>query len=293
MVLQMAANEDPHFVGIVQRELNAMKRVGDAMIVHDTLAEPNESFYFVQFAAHAEQHGLRYVGDAELEEMHLNDKLGEFLRNAPNPIEREQYLDFFSYRRFRRSLLCRDDMKLHSAPQFDADAFDYASQAEPQGEHDQNGAQQFKAPETGMMITLDDPIALAALRTIRAAWPRSLSFAELGAELETGQATSLHSALWQLACSALINLRLEPMTVAPTISERPLASALARHQALEHDYVSTLTHESVRLSPELRELLPLLDGLRDRAALEAELSWSAEALACELQHAWKLGLLWS
>ena len=52
------------------------------------------------------------------------------------------------------------------------------------------------------------------------------------------------------------------------VSERPLASAVARHQNRRQKRISTLRHTGLELNDALsRKLLDLLDGTRDFAAL--------------------------
>jgi methyltransferase-like protein len=55
--------------------------------------------------------------------------------------------------------------------------------------------------------------------------------------------------------------------VAPVLSERPLASPLARLQAADKSKVSNLDHTVAQLGELDRQVLLLLDGKRDRAAL--------------------------
>jgi len=63
------------------------------------------------------------------------------------------------------------------------------------------------------------------------------------------------------------------------VSEHPRASALARLQARNGTEVTTLAHTSVFLvDPHVRTFLQLLDGTRDRAAIE-------RAMAAALQEA--------
>jgi hypothetical protein len=55
------------------------------------------------------------------------------------------------------------------------------------------------------------------------------------------------------------------------VSDKPIASPLARWQARRSDVVPTLHHRSLKLSSVIhRALLALLDGSRDRAALRAD-----------------------
>jgi methyltransferase-like protein len=57
-----------------------------------------------------------------------------------------------------------------------------------------------------------------------------------------------------------------------TPSARPVASPLARLQATQGEKVTNLRHEVVVLDSFSRQILPLLDGTRDREALAAALA---------------------
>jgi methyltransferase-like protein len=57
-----------------------------------------------------------------------------------------------------------------------------------------------------------------------------------------------------------------------TPSARPVGSPLARLQATQGEKVTNLRHEVVVLDSFSRQILPLLDGTRDREALAAALA---------------------
>jgi hypothetical protein len=81
--------------------------------------------------------------------------------------------------------------------------------------------------------------------------------------------------------SDLVELHAAPVRFARAPGERPVALPTARVMAgAGRTVVANRRHEPVRLSDFARQLLPLLDGTRDRAAL-AELL-AAKALASEL-----------
>src|SRR6185436_16728233 len=81
------------------------------------------------------------------------------------------------------------------------------------------------------------------------------------------------------------------------ISERPIATPLARHQAKISDVVPTPRHTTWKIDgPLARELIRLLDGTNDRAALLEKLSadersFDAEALDALLRHLARAGIL--
>jgi hypothetical protein len=70
----------------------------DDLLFHDDLAPVNDPVWFRDFAAHAQRHGLQYVGEAGA--------------GPPDEPGTEQYSDFVRMRAFRQSLLCRADVSL-------------------------------------------------------------------------------------------------------------------------------------------------------------------------------------
>ena len=66
--------------------------------------------------------------------------------------------------------------------------------------------------------------------------------------------------------SRLVELHVSQPLVASSVSERPLASPVARLQAQESNLVPNLWHERVELDALQRRLLYYLDGTRDRGS---------------------------
>jgi hypothetical protein len=64
-----------------------------------------------------------------------------------------------------------------------------------------------------------------------------------------------------------VELSATPPAFTPTVSDRPLASPLARWQAARGATVTNLRHDNQPLDDAHRALVILLDGTRDRAAL--------------------------
>src|SRR5262249_18600810 len=88
------------------------------------------------------------------------------------------------------------------------------------------------------------------------------------------------------ACG-MVELRLRPLRLTNTVSERPTASPLARWQVTHegHENITNLRHESVPVPDHVRMLLPLLDGTRDREAHLNELIglWRRGGLQVKLE----------
>ena len=112
---QIGESEGPSFYdGVVGQDVRVLATAPDAMFVHDLLDPGYAPVWFTEFAAAIARHGLAYVGDASPDssrEPPWSAAVAAFVEEAADGdrIAREQYLDLLVMRRFRRSLVCRDD----------------------------------------------------------------------------------------------------------------------------------------------------------------------------------------
>ena len=110
---------------------------------------------------------------------------------------------------------------------------------------------------------------------------------------EERDAAALAEILLYCYAAGLIELHAHAPRFAETAGERPEASALARLQARENPWVTTLCHGRVRLDDEVgRRLVELLDGTRDRAALARELGAVAPAALEQSLERWRSCRCW-
>ncbi len=83
-------------------------------------------------------------------------------------------------------------------------------------------------------------------------------------------ARELTNNLLRMAFLGSISLMRAPPEIAGTIGERPAASAHARWQAARRPHALNRHHATIALDEAERGLVALLDGTRDRGALDAE-----------------------
>ena len=251
----------------------------DPALYHDELAEHHEAVLFTDFVAHAERHDLRFLAEADVFEMEASALPPDL---AADPIEREQYLDFFKGRLFRQTLLCRADAEPREPDPSVVRGMLAASPARPQGDPAAPGKVEFRGPLGAALTTDHDPLKRALTR-MGEAWPAPVPVAELG---------GVEEALMRAYAANFVQLHVWAPAIASTPSERPVASALARLQAARGTRVTNLRHGSVEVPDELgRRLIALLDGTRDRAALLRELDRPADELERSLQGLAALALL--
>jgi hypothetical protein len=265
------------FAAVMRRQAEGALDRGEASLLHDDLAEVNEPVYFHELVAHGERHRLQYLAEADFFEMQtgvLSDPVAETLRDVEDPIRREQYLDFLKGRMFRQTLLCRAERDLDRTPRpAVVERLAVSTPARARGGPDAEGAVTFEGP-TGSTLATDHPLVRAALERVADAWPAAVWVRELipsGSSAEDRAA--LCDALLRSYAANLVQLHAHPPALTTTPGELPEASPLARHQARAGDMVTNLRHVSVRIKDDLgRELVTLLDGTRDRAALATDLA---------------------
>src|SRR3972149_1092650 len=266
-----------------------MEKRRDEGIYHDELAETNLPIYFYRFMEHAEKHGLQYLSEANFYDMQESfpSEVTNTLRSLSkdNIVLKEQYLDFLKCRRFRRTLLCRQGVKLNRIPQPEQMIdFYIASEAE----------EEFRNAQGASMKT-GHPLAKAAIVELANAWPASLDFNELlnrvrkslkgknDAALEADETSLSKIILWTYA-AGLVELHIYQPDFTLKISERPVASPLARLQLQNGNRITNLRHNSVQMEGSLEiRLLLLLDGARDRTAILNELANLVESGAASLR----------
>jgi len=287
-VLKFLANSREHpdvYHTILQKELKGIEDRSDASLYHDDLNPITHPVYFHQFVAHAQAHSLRYLSEAMfmgIQPDELTPATVEALEElGDNVIAREQYHDFLTGCRFRRTLLCRAEIELDYNLQPEALTSLLASLdlAEPEpAEADLRSplTREFKTSR-GASITTNRPLAKAALHHLGTVWPRPVPFGELltaarslarAGNGEEGDAADLRELLARGFAAGTIDLHTWAPPVAAAVSPRPVASPVARYEIMRWQRVTTLYHKGLELrDATARALLGLLDGTRDHEAL--------------------------
>jgi SAM-dependent methyltransferase len=259
-------------------ELHDTSQRSDAALYHDDIAPVNDPIYFEEFVRHANAHDLRYVADAiwlesqdEIFPRELREELD--VMQVSDIAVKGQYMDFVRLRSFRRSLLCRRINVLNRQPDSGAMMNCYVTSL-IQGVTDQ----QFKNYQGEIIRVVDNPLVIEVLQRLRRSSGYPIRFGHLlrmasqatGVEISDDQAvcrTFLSLCAAQLIClhTHCPNFVLQPR-------ERPETTPLVRAQAQRSPFVTNLRFQTVDLGTSLaRDLLPLLDGTRDRMQLQHDL----------------------
>jgi methyltransferase-like protein len=276
----------------LKQEMTMMLRMPPNYVLHDLLETVNQPLYFHAFTEHAARYQLQYLGEADFHEMLDRGFTPEVFQTlnqmAKNRIQREQYLDFLKCRRFRQTLLCHADVALDLSlkPEL-ADRFQVAALASPASAKPSlytQSKEKFNGPGESYLVT-EAPITKVALTLLNERWPRTMPFAQLASQvrqrLQENQvpvspdpqtdALALGEAFLRSYAAGLVELHLFQPRYQEQISARPQASPLVRWQATRANYVSSVFHRVIEIEDEpTRILFGLLDGTRDRAALQEE-----------------------
>lgn len=265
---------------LLEKQLQDARPQIDSVILHDELAEWNDPVYFYELMDQAEAQGLQFLVEADFP-MSMPDNLspevfGALQDMCNSIVETEQYMDFVRNRAFRRTLLCHKeldvDRTLRTARVMGL-AVATRAQRQP-GAEDDHGIAQFTSPD-GAMFRTDDAVTIAAFDYLAAIAPQAVPFSslceavherlavpELAVQDKSRLAANLLKAFSYSVSLIELHAWIPPFVSA--VSEMPVASSYARHQARSSDRVANLRHERVHLDALARFLLPLLDGTRTR-----------------------------
>jgi methyltransferase-like protein len=275
---------------LYSHELDGLLNDHDPRVLfHDDLGTVNDPVYFHEFVAHARAFGLRFVAEAEpnaMESRAFPPAVADVLNGlaARDPLHKEQYLDYLRLRRFRQTLLSPDG----GAPREDPDPTRIGTlsvSGNPKPEVDAVDLSPgipitFRAARDALIRT-DLAIGKSALLVLAARWPGRIPFeelvrlaaAKLNRDVQMDDSEALGGLLSTAWMAGLVELNGHQPHYVETVSERPIASPIARLQVRSGPFVSTLLHTSMRFDDApSRLLLQLLDGTRTRAEIASEVA---------------------
>nr|MDQ2970130.1 methyltransferase regulatory domain-containing protein [Acidobacteriota bacterium] len=255
----------------------------DSYVFHEYLEEQNRPIYFTEFverAAAADQQYLASAVNAKWDN-NLPKEVVQALGPVKNRIVREQYLDYLCNRTFRRSLLCHAGVPRSESPAPDAVRGLFASSlvrpVRPEPDIASDAPEEFGGfgCSHDEMVTTNAPLVKAALTGLARRAPAFLSFDELWqiARPLVGEAepasceADLARVLLRCFLSDLVSLSRRAPSFALRPQERPRAAGLARIQAAEDVWVTTLLHRIVQIDELDRFVLQRCDGTRSRGDL--------------------------
>lgn len=277
---------------LLHQQYERIVQYTEAGFYHDDLSSINHPVYFYEFAEHAARHELQYLAEADVTDLLDNEFPADVLAKlreteSGSVLAREQYLDFLKGRSFRQTLLCHGAVRIEREvrperlfPMFVAgDTRPVQSGLDPASPD----LEEFQTASKAVIAT-GFPMAKVALSVLGERWPERVPFKELLAhaqarlhgrtplplteESQDDAAMRLGRFFAQSYHVGFVDLHVCPGTFVTQVSERPVASALARFLAQANGNVPTLRHVPLKLEDSVsRHLLLLLDGTNDRRTL--------------------------
>jgi methyltransferase-like protein/cyclopropane fatty-acyl-phospholipid synthase-like methyltransferase len=292
-VLANSRREPQIYTKVLQDEFERMSKRSREGLYHDELGQVFQPVFFYQFMEHAQRYELQFLGEADFFEMHAGDltpQAKEVLEQISDDIVlREQYLDFMRGRAFRKTLLCHKDVPLdRSGKSVSVRSCFVSSQARPNSpapDFSPAAEETFRSGD-GVELSTANPLARALLWYLIESQPQRIPFEKLAAEVECRArrrlgfvpkpdqdlVADLVDFIWQVYSAGLLDLHVYVPPFATKVSEKPVASPLARLEARASEVITTLHHRSLRLGDALqRGLVMLMDGTRDHGALRKDL----------------------
>ncbi|MEZ5585246.1 MAG: class I SAM-dependent methyltransferase [Candidatus Competibacteraceae bacterium] len=273
--LEQALPENDKQADSLRATVAEMGHLDDHFLLHDELELENHPLYFHEFVERAGAFGLQFLTEAEF---HSNPP-PDFAVDLPAWCERggerwleiEQWFDAVNHRMFRQSLLCHADALLIDRtvdPQRIYSLYVAAplSATNDPARCDDDSPVSFRHPNGTQLDVTERSIGLA-LQQLQQSWPQAVPFQALVSASQQGGSDATSALLADFLLLAyrqnLIELHSLPSPFIRTLSQRPVASPLARLQAVTHGLVTGRQHKSIGLDVFHRRLLQLLDGSRN------------------------------
>lgn len=275
---------DSLYQKILKNEQKLLSEQPDYYLFHDHLSPVNHALWFHEFVAHAGSVGLQYLAEPDLVSMfptRFPPAIQAHLATVRDVVRQEQYMDFLTNRAFRRTLLVRDGLTLDRrvSPQR-LEGLLLRSFARPTTPLDLSPAVEITFQNgLGDTLTTGKPLLKAALAVL-SEQPQGVDFDELLARSQErlGRAPQpddralVGGNLLHGVSQGVVHLAVEPHRYERVVSERPLATRVARMQAGRADpVVANRRHEAVVVEEFHRNLILLCDGTRNRSQLVADL----------------------
>lgn len=245
--------------------------------MHEYLEDENTAFYFHEFMEHARDNKLQYLGDSSLPSMfsgNMPPDAMEKLSGINDIVRQEQYMDFIRNRRFRKTLLVHDDVKLNRTLDKNQ-AFDFyiVNNLRPKADLTQNQTSvTFEDPASGKTLTTNDECTKALFGTLSKYVGQPVKLDDILGEAQADYNIEQIDQLRKIAADNVIPLVMqgilyiesEPTRWVTTLSEKPEASKLARYQAglVNSDWVTNKRRTKVQTDSIGKVVISLADGTR-------------------------------
>ncbi len=280
------------FPEVLKFEYEKMVYREDSNVYHDDLSPFNNPLYFSDFIGRAEKHGLQFLSEARSLACFPRDFPSDVLevinKYSDNVIEKEQYVDMIEGTRFRKTLICSNDVVLdHEFRPESVKRFFISTALRPDSAElkTEKGKTQKFVTDTGSTFETDHLLTIRFLSCFRTNKSHQIPFEELidiaRADLDQNGFTddttdeevgNTISVLIQLYLKDLISFHVCGSPSVNYIPEKPRVSELARMQAKKGERIPTFQGINLILSDDFtKELFDLLNGEHTRDEIIEEL----------------------
>ena len=295
VLLNGMAGQNDAYSHLLKSEMQRALHAEQHYFFHEHLEEFNQPLYHHEFVRRAADHQMQYLCDAEIRLMLPVLAAPEFEQLlqtlARDRTGRSQYSDFLTNRAFRKTLLCRDGLPVHTQPVAGQLPPFYvrslARPVSPQCSIHDGSEIAFKVAD-GSGISVSQPLVKAAFLHLSEIAPASVTVEELlkqsrkllhlppstpherhldtemlGTWLLSGHATSPTSAI-EFSCV--------PSRFVAAVSEFPVTTSLVRLQVNKKISVASRKHQSEAVDAVHAHVLAMLDGTNDLASVTTAVS---------------------
>ena len=276
-------DNDPYAL-LLKNESEKMNTWEENYFRHDSLEDINDPVYFNQFITRTRACGLHYLADAD----HHLTLSKNFLPNVQNFLEKyeddivkkEQYIDFFRNRMFRKSLLCKEEVNANNkVPLERLPKFYYAAPIQTPTLSSIEFSPNNEAFYTlsGRLFLCTWPWQKALYTVLSQQWPLPLDeetlFAKMQPLLDASNVTvnlqMVKEELYKSFEAGIVLLKMHPIeNMTLSVDDYPQTSALIRYDAHHNQtWVTNLRHEVIHIDEVSSCLLKHLDGKNSAADL--------------------------
>jgi|CXWL01.1.fsa_nt_gi SAM-dependent methyltransferase len=268
-IAEFARPGDP-YGSLLRNEAKRIAHRPGSYILGEFLVPDNAPCYFPDFAARARAHDLAYVCEAELE-AGVPSTIGETAQakiaaHAGGDRDSiEQYIDYFTGRTFRSSVLVRGAGRTTKRDYSQLDRLHIAACFR----EDKKAGGAVYTDSLGRALRPESPALERLLRQLAEARPDSLTMAELVGPQAAGDEARIREALSLLTQKGQVEVSALPVRVGRARADFPRMWPLARYEcASGKPWMTSLTHAPTPVRPAVAILAAHLDGSHDRAALD-------------------------
>jgi len=271
---------------ILQSIAKGIEKLPDWYVFHDFLEENNKPIYFSDFNLTLENSSLKHLVDADISlfvPQEFSPEVQVTLRKlAKSTAYLEQTTDFLRNQSFRKSIVCRSQLKTSTDPlTLPIKNFYLSSPLKLLGEEDE--VKVFSDPISGNNLQTKDPAFASCLKFLGSIWPMSVKYEELLAKSIVEDSEALLRFFLRGYISGSVYFDSLPPAFSLSDQEKPRTSLIARELEKHGPNVVNLKHENIELDDKGRKVLSLADGTKSKAEISQTVDFDIEQTLSRLK----------